>query len=165
VEFSPASCYFLSLTSKYSPQNRVLKYPKSMSTEDEWWSFTTRQTNRYIVVLQMEIFTFFERRGQLNWITSSISRTSYALDFLSDIDQTCPHCVWWYQHPVAITVSSLHVRQEAVSSALPRASNSKEMCAGNKNKRMKLKLSYSYACMTNVLQEANTYGYSQDFDC
>jgi len=30
MQFSPESCYYLSLRSKYSPQHTVFKYPQSM---------------------------------------------------------------------------------------------------------------------------------------
>jgi hypothetical protein len=30
MQFSPTSCYFISLRSKYSPQYPVLKHPQSM---------------------------------------------------------------------------------------------------------------------------------------
>jgi hypothetical protein len=45
MQFSPTSCYFISLRPKYSPQHPVLKYPQSMfllRLAWMWWSYSTQ---------------------------------------------------------------------------------------------------------------------------
>jgi hypothetical protein len=48
MQSSPASCHFLPLRSKYSPQHPVLRHHQSVSfPQDERYSFTSEQHDSY----------------------------------------------------------------------------------------------------------------------
>jgi hypothetical protein len=61
MQSSQASCHFLPLGSKYSPQRPFLRYPQSVFFPScKWWNFATLQHNRYKYTL---IFKLLEEKG------------------------------------------------------------------------------------------------------
>jgi hypothetical protein len=65
MQFSPTSCHFISLRSKYSPQNLVLKHPQFyvplLMSEAKFRTHTEQQAELFLYIL---IFMFLDRRRE-----------------------------------------------------------------------------------------------------
>jgi hypothetical protein len=86
MKFSPASCYFIPVRSKYSPQHTVLRYLCSSLNIRVQVSHPYKTTGK----TGFEYFNFYpfrqqtRRRKFLNWMVASITGIQYAFNFLTN---------------------------------------------------------------------------------
>jgi hypothetical protein len=116
MQFSPTSCHFVSLGSKYSPQQPLLKYPQiyvlPLMSEIKFHTHTKLETKLYFVYCNFYGFRQHTKRQKvLNWMVASITHNLSALNFFrnQNLISCCLSQIFELCHVMKSSVSFLYV--------------------------------------------------------